>query len=62
MRPEGCEESLSSVLQGMGSLHHQHLEALSDFTGGVGSVVRGAWTGLFLPCWELQCGLCTAQR
>lgn len=65
MKPEGCEESLSSALQGMGSLHHQHLEALPALTGGAGSVVLRSsgepWAGLFLQCWELQCDLFTAE-
>lgn len=64
MKPEAYEESL--VLQGMGSLHHQHLELLSAFTGGIGSVVLKrsgkSWTGLCLQCPELQCDLFLAVQ
>lgn len=47
-----------SVLQGMGSLHCQHLESLSAFTGGIGSVALRSgesFMGLFLQCCELHC-------
>lgn len=46
---------LCSVLQGMGSLHCQHLESLSAFTGGIGFVALRSGVssmGLFLQCCE----------